>query len=89
MKRLLLIISKLFAMNTNAQQTNYPFKTKIPFGWLIIKRTLAVENVKTCFTHDVKFTGLLKKFLGNTLGKNYRAIWPGVLTEIKQIAESK
>jgi hypothetical protein len=68
---------------------SYTFKTKIPFGWLIIKRTLEVKEGKTYFTHDVEFTGILKKILGNKLGKNYRAMLPSVLTEIKQIAESK
>lgn len=133
MKQLFPIISSLFIISANAQQTNYPFSHTdstnatsnkiwnvwrdirnwkqwdkglqeailkgefslgekgelIPFGWLITKQTLAVENDKIYFTHDVDFKRLLKKFLGNTLGKNDRAIWPGVLTEIKQIAESK
>jgi hypothetical protein len=68
---------------------SYTFKTKIPFGWLIIKRTLEVKDSKTFFTHDVEFTGLLKKILGNKLGKNYRAMLPSVMADIKQIAESK
>jgi hypothetical protein len=68
---------------------SYTFKTKIPFGWLVIKRTLEVKNGFTFFTHDVQFTGLLKKVLGKKLGKNYRAILPEVMSEIKRIAESK
>ncbi|WP_198342241.1 SRPBCC family protein [Pedobacter psychrophilus] len=68
---------------------SYTFKTKIPFGWLIIKRTLAVKNDKTYFTHNVEFTGILKKILGRKLGKNYRAMLPIVMDKIKQIAESK
>jgi hypothetical protein len=68
---------------------SYTFKTKIPFGWLVIKRTLEVKNDITYFTHDVKFTGLLKKVLGKKLGKNYRAMLPDVMREIKRIAESK
>lgn len=67
----------------------YTFKTKIPFGWLIIKRTLEVKKGKTYFTHDVEFTGLLKKVLGKKLGKNYREMLPGVMAEIKKIAEQK
>jgi hypothetical protein len=68
---------------------SYTFKTKIPFGWLIIKRSLEVKEGKTFFTHDVEFTGIFKRILGNKLGKNYRAMLPSVLTEIKLIAESK
>lgn len=68
---------------------SYTFKTKIPFGWLVIKRTLEVNGGLTYFTHDVEFTGLLKKVLGNALGKQYRAMLPEVMGEIKKIAEQK
>ncbi len=57
MKQISLIVSILFAMTANAQQTD--------------------------FTHDVEFTGFLKKILGKKLGKNYRTMLPSVLTEIK------
>jgi hypothetical protein len=50
---------------------------------------LEVKEGKTFFTHDVQFTGLLKKILGNKIGKRYRAMLPSVLSEIKLIAESK
>lgn len=68
---------------------SYTFKTKIPFGWLVIQRTLMVKNGMTYFTHDVEFTGLLKKTLGNALGKKYRAMLPEVMAEIKRIAQGK
>ena len=32
---------------------SYTFKTKIPFGWLVIKRTLELKGGLTYFTHDV------------------------------------
>lgn len=66
---------------------SYTFKTKIPFGWLVIQRILVAKEGVTYFTHDVRFTGLLKKVLGNTLGKKYRAMLPEVMLEIKKIAE--
>jgi len=78
-----------FLISEFESNKSYTFKTKIPFGWLIINRTLEVKEGKTFFTHDVEFTGLLKMFLGSKLGKNYRAMLPGVLTKIKQIAERK
>jgi hypothetical protein len=78
-----------FVISELLQNKSYTFKTKIPFGWLIIKRTLEVKEGKTFFTHDVQFTGFLKKILGNKLGKNYRAMLPSVLSEIKLIAERK
>jgi hypothetical protein len=78
-----------FVISELIPNKSYTFKTKIPFGWLIIKRTLEVKEGRTFFTHDVEFTGFLKKILGNKLGKNYRAMLPGVLTEIKLIVEKK
>lgn len=78
-----------FIVTELVPNTAYTFKTKISFGWLVIKRTLAVKDDKTFFTHNVAFTGLLKKVLGKKLGRNYRAMLPGVLREIKQIAERK
>lgn len=68
---------------------SYTFETRIPFGWLIIQRTLKVKNGTTYFTHDVEFTGILKKFLGKKLGKNYREMLPSVMNEIKLIAEAE
>ena len=78
-----------FVISEVVPDKSYTFKTRIPFGWLIIKRTLESKHGKTYFTHDVQFTGLFKKFFGNKLGKNYRALLPEVLTEIKLIAETK
>ncbi|MBN8577497.1 MAG: SRPBCC family protein [Cytophagales bacterium] len=78
-----------FVISEIEPNNSYTFKTKIPFGWLIIKRTLEVKEGETFFTHDVKFTGLLKKILGKKLGKNYREMLPSVMAEIKQLAESK
>jgi hypothetical protein len=76
-----------FVITAVVPNQSYTFKTKIPFGWLIIKRTLEVKEGITFFTHEVEFTGILKKALGRSLGKNYRAMLPGVMLAIKQIAE--
>lgn len=78
-----------FVISELETNKSYTFKTKIPFGWLIIKKRLEVNDGKTFFTHDVEFTGLLKKILGKRPGKYYRAMLPSVLSKIKQIAESK
>jgi len=68
---------------------SYVMKTKIPFGWLIISRSMNVTGDTTQFTHDVRFTGILKKALGNKLGKRYREMLPEVMENIKSIAENK
>ncbi|SFF59635.1 SRPBCC family protein [Thermoflexibacter ruber] len=78
-----------FVISEVVPNQSYTFKTKIPFGWLIIKRSLEVKEGKTFFTHDVEFTGLLKKILGKRLGVNYKKMLPDVMADIKKIAESK
>ncbi|MGA0560677.1 SRPBCC family protein [Larkinella sp. VNQ87] len=67
---------------------SYTFKTRIPFGWLVVKRSLKTAGGRTYFTHDVAFTGLLKRFWGRRLGRSYRAMLPTVLQTIKQLAET-
>lgn len=66
---------------------SYTLKTKIPFGYLIVKRYLEERNGITYFTHEVEFTGILKKFFGKQLGGNYRKMLPGVMSKIKTIAQ--
>ena len=66
---------------------SYTFKTRIPFGWLIIKRYLRNKDGVTRFTHEVEFTGILKKALGKNPGKRYRAMLPEVMQAIAALAE--
>jgi len=65
----------------------YTMKTIIPFGGLFVKRTLSEKNGKTEFTHEVWFTGILKKFFFKKLGIRYQKMLPEVLMKIKSIAE--
>jgi len=67
----------------------YTLKTKIPFGWLNAKRTLESKNGSTYFTHEVGFTGLLKKVFFKKFGKRYEKMLPQVMQEISKIAEEK
>lgn len=78
-----------FIIDAMEEGKSYTFKTRIPFGWLIIKRTLTVEEGQTLFTHDVQFTGIFRKPLGNKVGKRYRAMLPEVMGKIKARAEAK
>ncbi|NUO02848.1 MAG: SRPBCC family protein [Saprospiraceae bacterium] len=66
---------------------SYTFKTRIPFGWLIIRRYLTHTAGITRFTHEVEFTGVLKKALGKNPGKRYRAMLPEVMRTIAALAE--
>jgi hypothetical protein len=76
-----------FVVSEMQEGKSYTFKTRIPFGWLIIERTLQNESGTTSFTHDVQFTGLLKKALGKKIGKRYREMLPSVMVKIKKLAE--
>jgi uncharacterized protein affecting Mg2+/Co2+ transport len=67
----------------------YTFKTKMPLGWLDIKRTLIVENDKILFTDDIQFTGILKHIFGLILGKGFIKVLPEVMQKFKKLAESK
>jgi len=69
--------------------STYTFKTRIPLGWLVVKRTLSTENNLTAFTHEVSFTGPLKGLFAKQLGKRYKAMLPEVMQTIKQQAEAK
>ncbi|MCZ8354710.1 MAG: SRPBCC family protein [Cyclobacteriaceae bacterium] len=78
-----------FVITQFEQNKSYTFKTRIPFGWLVIERTLVENEEDVNFTHHVAFTGLLKKFFYKKLGKRYKEMLPQVMREIKIIAEKK
>lgn len=67
----------------------YTFKTKMPLGWLNIKRKLSEENGKILFTDDIQFTEILKHIFGLMLGKGFIKVLPGVMQKFKKLAESK
>jgi Polyketide cyclase / dehydrase and lipid transport len=68
---------------------SYTFKTKMPLGWLVIKRTLKVENGMTHFTDDIAFTGVLKRVFGFMLGNQFRSVLPEVMDNFKKLTEGK
>lgn len=68
---------------------SYTFKTRIPFGYLVITRRLSVRDGMTYFTHEVMFTGILRKPLGKRIGARYRAMLPDVMKKIASLAETR
>lgn len=66
---------------------SYTFKTKMPLGYLEIKRTLAEENNKILFTDDIQFTGISKHLFGFLLGNGFRKVLPEVMENFKKIVE--
>lgn len=77
-----------FVVSEYYEGVGYTFKTRIPLGWLKVKRYLTSEGNQTSFTHEVTFTGLLRNPLGNSIGKRYRAMLPEVMNNIKTLAEN-
>lgn len=68
----------------------YTFRTSIPLGYLIVKRSSnPLPDGRIAFTHQVTFTGGLKWLFFGLLGKEYKAMLPDVLAKIKQKAEAK
>ncbi len=69
-------------------QESYTYKTQLPLASLYVKRTLKTEAGQTVFTHEVWFSGLLGGVFAKALGTSFREMLPGVLQNIKEIAES-
>ena len=68
---------------------SYTYKTALPLGSLYVKRYLEEKDGKTLFTHRVWFQGLTSGIFAKQLGEEFRDLLPGVLENIKQIAEPK
>ena len=69
------------------QGQSYTYKTKLPLGSLYVKRNLKQEEGQTIFTHEVWFAGLTKGLFAKAFGARFRGMLPGVLQNIKRIAE--
>lgn len=65
----------------------YVFKTKMPLGWLVIKRTIEEKKDTVIFTDDIAFTGLLKYLFGSILGQSFKRVLPEVLENLKRVVE--
>lgn len=65
----------------------YTLKTRIPFGWLKVRRSMTTIAGKTHFTHDVEFTGLFRRFFARKFGDRYRSLLPQVMQNIANLAE--
>jgi len=70
-----------------SEGTFYTFKTKMPIGYLEIKRVLEYKEGHTFFTDDIRFTGFLKRFFGAMLGRGFKSVLPEVMNNFKNILE--
>ncbi|MDB4292298.1 SRPBCC family protein [Maribacter sp.] len=69
--------------------TSYTFKTKMPIGYLEIKRTLEKKGDTIEFTDDIQFTGFLKRVFGVMLGGGFKKVLPQVMENFKRLAEQE
>jgi hypothetical protein len=67
---------------------SYTFTVALPLCRLNVHRHLQLQADGTYFTHEVSFQGLLAWLFGLLLGKQFKAALPGVMENIKRIAES-
>ncbi len=65
----------------------YEFKTALPVGFLVIRRSIQGKNGFTTFTDEVQLTGKFKKMLGFFLGRGFKSVIPEVMQNIKNILE--
>ncbi|MEM6395763.1 MAG: SRPBCC family protein [Bacteroidota bacterium] len=66
---------------------SYTYRIGLPLGSLNVRRFLETIDGQTVFTHDVRFKGLTSGIFAKSLGKEFRAMLPEVLQNIKNIAE--
>jgi Polyketide cyclase / dehydrase and lipid transport len=78
-----------FYLTAVEPQLSYTFRTKLPIGWLVIKRTLSQYGQLTEFCDDIAFTGILKHVFGFFLGRKFRSVLPEVMNRFKVLVETK
>lgn len=65
----------------------YELWTKIPFGYLIVKRNMWMKEGKWYFKHEVIFTGWAKNFFARKYGPRYQLLLPKAMNQLKLLAE--
>lgn len=67
---------------------SYTFTVGLPLCRLNVHRYLQAQVDGTYFTHEVSFQGLLGWLFGLLLGRQFKAVLPSIMENLKQIAES-
>ncbi|MEM9885645.1 MAG: SRPBCC family protein [Bacteroidota bacterium] len=78
-----------FEISEYSEGNFYAFKTKMPVGYLLIKRELYKKGKITYFKDDIQFTGLLKRLFGIMLGRDFKTVLPEVMQNFKHILENE
>lgn len=66
---------------------SYTFAVPLLLAELRVRRTLAQTPVGTRYTHEVSFVGPLGRLFGLLLGRQFRALLPGVMEQLRRLAE--
>ena len=77
-----------FVISQLVDGESYTFTTQLPFCKLHVARFLCRQDSGTSFTHEVSFDGLLSVVFAKLLGKRFQLVLPGVMQNIKRMAES-
>jgi len=75
-----------FVVSEFEPEKGYAFSTRLPLCELVIRRRLGAAG-GTTFTHEVSFVGPLSYLFGALLGRRFRAALPGVMENVRSIAE--
>jgi hypothetical protein len=67
-------------------QYAYAFATKLPFGALVVRRTI-LRDQPCCFRHDVHFEGLGGYLLSHFLAPSFRKQLPPTMEKLSELAE--
>ena len=65
----------------------YAFATRLPLCRLVVRRLGERGDGGTTFTHEVSFFGPLSFLFGVLLGGRFRAALPGVMENVRRVAE--
>ena len=68
--------------------SSYTYRVALPLAALLVTRSLRGSADRTTFTHEVRFVGLLGYFFAFVLGRNFQKLLPGVLDNVKRLAET-
>jgi Polyketide cyclase / dehydrase and lipid transport len=75
-----------FRISEMSEGQSYTFVTKLPFGYLNVKR-LIVRTDPCTFRHDVSFTGPGGWLLSHLLGPTFRKQLPPTMDKLAALAE--
>ena len=67
----------------------YTLATRLPLGWLRVRRTLNVAGDRVELTHAVTFSGLGGHLLAGRLGPRFRHALPVVMDRLRTLAEER